>query len=179
MQAAAVTPNNAKAEQARSRSRLAQDLGWAVPLLVFATVEYLLGPEIRLIALYAVPIGIAAWQRGRLWGLALAVAVPLLRLSHLLHTWEIPLSPAVSVTNAALHAVGFAGIVLLVDRLAVQTRRAPALEEFIQVCMCCKHVLHDQQPVSSLERYISERTDSRFSHGLCPACAEREFGYVE
>lgn len=168
--------NCTKQQAASVRGRV---LSWAGPLLAIAALDYLFGPEIRLIVLYAAPIGIVAWQHGRGWGFALAVAIPLLRLSHFLHTWELPLSPSVAAINAVLHAVGFAGVVLVVHRLAVQSERVRLLEEFIHVCMFCKHVLEDQQPVSSLERYISERTDSQFSHGICPACAEREYGYVE
>ena len=152
---------------------------WLGPLLVIAGLDYLLGPEIRLIVLYALPIGLAAWQHGRALGLALAVAVPLFRLSHYLHTWELPLDPTTSAVNALLHIAGFVGIVLLVDRMATQAQRIRVLEEFIRVCMFCKRVGNDQQQWQLLERYISERTDSQFSHGICPECAEREYGYVE
>ena len=144
-----------------------------------AGLDYLLGSVIRLIVLYALPIGLTRRQHGRGLGLLLAAALPLFRSPHYLHTWELPLDPTASAVNAFLHTLGFVGVVLLVDRMAAQAKRIRVLGDFIRVCMFCKRAGDDQQQWKPLERYISERTNSTFSHGICPACAEREYGYVE
>lgn len=49
-----------------------------------------------------------------------------------------------------------------------------ALGEFVSVCMHCKAVRDEDARWQPLERFVSRRSSSRLSHGLCPNC-EAEF----
>ena len=89
VRSAALNPDGKTAQEPGLRSRIVRVLSWLGPLLAIAGLDYLFGPEIRLIVLYALPIGLAAWQHGRELGLALAVAIPLFRLSH----WKMASDP--------------------------------------------------------------------------------------
>jgi integral membrane sensor domain MASE1 len=47
------------------------------------------------------------------------------------------------------------------------------LRGFIPICAWCHKVRDDAGFWQQIERYLSERTDARFSHSICPLCAER------
>ena len=56
------------------------------------------------------------------------------------------------------------------DMAASIKKRINTLEEFIPICANCKDVRNDEGYWQAVEAYISERTASHFSHGLCPKC---------
>jgi hypothetical protein len=41
--------------------------------------------------------------------------------------------------------------------------------------MHCHKIRNDQQNWERLEMYISEHTDSEFSHGVCPECMKKHY----
>lgn len=47
------------------------------------------------------------------------------------------------------------------------------LRGFIPICAWCHKVRDDAGFWQQIERYLSERTDAKFSHSICPPCAER------
>lgn len=49
------------------------------------------------------------------------------------------------------------------------------LSGIVPICSYCKKIRDDQGYWNQLESYLSERTEARFSHGICPACAQKEF----
>ncbi len=51
-----------------------------------------------------------------------------------------------------------------------------ALQGFIPICMHCKSIRDDQQQWKALEQYVADRSSVRFSHGLCPTCAQAHYG---
>jgi hypothetical protein len=44
------------------------------------------------------------------------------------------------------------------------------LRSILPMCSKCRKVRDDKGVWSRLEAYVSEHTDTRFSHGLCPDC---------
>jgi len=46
------------------------------------------------------------------------------------------------------------------------------LEKMISICSYCKKVRVDNKKWQDLELYISEHTDTQFSHSICPSCYE-------
>ena len=40
------------------------------------------------------------------------------------------------------------------------------------MCSYCKKIRDDQDYWHQVEAYITQRTDARFTHGICPACWE-------
>ena len=55
-------------------------------------------------------------------------------------------------------------------QLAMALENVRTLGELIPICSSCHKVRDDQDYWSSLERFVSSRTGSRFTHGLCPGC---------
>jgi hypothetical protein len=46
------------------------------------------------------------------------------------------------------------------------------LEGIIPICMHCKKIRDDMASWQQLEQYISNHSEARFSHGICPECYE-------
>ncbi len=63
----------------------------------------------------------------------------------------------------------------LTARAAVEQRLTLALGEFVSVCMHCKAVRDDSNSWQPLERFASQRSPSKLSHGVCPTCAETHY----
>jgi hypothetical protein len=49
------------------------------------------------------------------------------------------------------------------------------LEGILPICSFCRRIRDDDDRWESLEQYVHDHSDTRFSHGLCPTCAEREY----
>jgi DNA-binding response OmpR family regulator len=47
------------------------------------------------------------------------------------------------------------------------------LTGLLPICSYCKSVRSDQNYWEQVESYISEHTDVRFSHGICPTCLQK------
>jgi len=44
------------------------------------------------------------------------------------------------------------------------------LEGFLPICMYCKKIRKDDNAWQQLESYISQHSEAKFSHGICPEC---------
>lgn len=49
------------------------------------------------------------------------------------------------------------------------------LQGLLPICAWCKKIRDDEGLWTQIEQYVTENTDARFSHGLCPDCARKEF----
>ena len=68
-------------------------------------------------------------------------------------------------------------IVTLQERLAEQVKQLQAalanvkqLRGLLPICAYCKRVRNDQNYWEQVESYVTEHSDARFSHGICPKC---------
>lgn len=48
------------------------------------------------------------------------------------------------------------------------------LSGIVPICSYCKKIRDDAGYWNQVEKYISDHTDARFSHGICPSCYEKE-----
>jgi len=48
------------------------------------------------------------------------------------------------------------------------------LQELLPICSYCHKIRTDQEVWERLEHYITQRSDVRFSHGVCPDCLEKQ-----
>ena len=56
--------------------------------------------------------------------------------------------------------------------------RVKQLEGIIPICMYCKKIRDDQDGWNQLERYISDHSEAKFSHGICPHCEEEQMNII-
>lgn len=63
------------------------------------------------------------------------------------------------------------------ERLIVELQEAlaevKALSGLLPICTSCKKIRDDEGYWKQIERYIQERSEAQFSHGLCPECAAK------
>ncbi len=86
------------------------------------------------------------------------------------------------------HEAAFESVFVVLLGLAVmsatwhRSKHIARLEALLPICMICKKIRKpDSAPEldeswQTIERYINERTGSKFSHGICPTCAEKKYG---
>lgn len=63
---------------------------------------------------------------------------------------------------------------LRVEELENALAKVHELEQLLPICSYCKKVRSDGDYWTQVERYFSERTTVRFSHGICPSCYEEK-----
>lgn len=64
------------------------------------------------------------------------------------------------------------------ERLVLELQAALAevkvLQRILPICMYCRRIRDDENYWHSVENYISEHTNTQFSHGICPSCMQNE-----
>lgn len=50
-----------------------------------------------------------------------------------------------------------------------------ALKSLLPTCMMCRKIRDDKQFWTGMEEYFQEHAGVKFSHGICPACAEKHY----
>ena len=61
----------------------------------------------------------------------------------------------------------------LIARLQTALSEVKTLRGFVPICASCKKIRDDQGYWEQVEKYVSDRTEARFSHGICPDCARK------
>lgn len=61
------------------------------------------------------------------------------------------------------------------DELRAALATVQTLEGIIPICMFCKKTRDDAGYWQAVERFIEQRTQAAFSHGICPECMEQRY----
>lgn len=61
-------------------------------------------------------------------------------------------------------------------QLQVALANVQTLRGILPICALCKKVRDDQGYWNQVEKYISEHSKARFSHGICPRCSATLYG---
>ncbi|MBN2194972.1 MAG: hypothetical protein JW751_19300 [Polyangiaceae bacterium] len=140
-----------------------------------AVVDYLTGEEVHFPIMFALPVILAGWF-GRGWfAYALAVMLPAARLVYG-SAWHDDETVLWSVVNAAVRTLTLLLVALLVVNTAGQRRRLRVLEGMLSICASCKGIRDEDGKYVRMEKYIVDRSDCSFSHGICPDCAKKMYG---
>jgi len=60
----------------------------------------------------------------------------------------------------------------LIDELRQALSEVKTLRGFLPICASCKKIRDDEGYWQQIEKYIQERSEAKFSHGICPECAD-------
>ncbi len=60
----------------------------------------------------------------------------------------------------------------LINDLRAALKEIKTLRGIIPICSNCKNIRNDEGAWDKLEKYISEKWNAQFSHGLCPDCTK-------
>jgi hypothetical protein len=146
--------------------------------LFVLAADYFSGPFIQLPILLLCPVTLATWYSGRRWGLALAVVLPLVRITFAA-VWPVPWTIMTATVNGLIQIVVLGAFAFLVDQAAQRKAlyaEVQLLRGILPICSFCKKIRNEDERWEPLEKYISERSDAQFSHGLCPDCARKHYG---
>ncbi|MEW6602087.1 MAG: hypothetical protein AB1499_14030 [Nitrospirota bacterium] len=58
------------------------------------------------------------------------------------------------------------------EKLSKALEEIKVMESILPICTVCKKIRDDKGSWHTVENYITEHTDTMFSHGLCPHCAK-------
>jgi K+-sensing histidine kinase KdpD len=142
----------------------------AVPLL---WLDYATGVHYDFPMVYIIPVLLAAWYSGRWPAVALGVIIPLAQCAFVVA--ERPSTPLLWLVALTT----FRGAVILVmalwfARLSEHERnlqeQVQTLTGLLPICSFCKSIRNDAGEWEHMERYISRRSETQFSHGICPSC---------
>jgi hypothetical protein len=90
------------------------------------------------------------------------------------------LSIGVVLLALAVGALSLAGIVpYLTGVIRSRTEELHVLEGLLPICSFCKKVRGDDDRWVQIERFVAERSDSNFTHSVCPECMEENYPEVE
>lgn len=142
-------------------------------------VDYVMGKTILFPIFYVLPVGLAAWKERRAFAYSLAILLPLARVAFHF-PWHETDAPFEIGVNALIRITALILYAYLVSRTARQTRelqtKVQTLEGILPICASCKKIRNEDGAYEQIEKYVSDRSKARFSHGICPECAERLYG---
>ena len=148
-------------------------MGAAILLL-----DALTGPWLMFPILFVLPVGLAAWFCQARCALMLAVLLPLGRLGIAVYERDGPV--IYLIANALVRVAVLVLLAHFTSRTARHERelvaRVQTLEGILPVCMFCKDIRDDAGNWTKMEHYIARRTEAKFSHGMCPKCAQQHYG---
>ncbi|MBI5534090.1 MAG: PAS domain-containing protein [Deltaproteobacteria bacterium] len=64
----------------------------------------------------------------------------------------------------------------LIEQLQNALKEVATLQKIIPICSYCKQIRDDQGYWNQIEEYLRDHSEMEFTHGICPACAAKEFG---
>lgn len=147
---------------------------WLVWSAAILAVDYATGPFIQFPILFIVPVAMAAASHGIAAGAALALILPLVRLSFFLR-WELHAPWFMEFLDVGTDVVILLTFAVLVDRVLRQQRELRVLQGLLPICSFCKKIRDETGNWRQLETYIAQRSEARFSHTFCEECGRRQY----
>ena len=138
-------------------------------------VDFITGRDIRVSTLFVFPVALSAWTNHKYLAYILAVLLPCIRLLFFIPWGQIE-NIFIGYVNAFIRIV----MLLLVAFLADQARNVgklkkqlKILEGILPICSSCKKIQDKEGNWHQIESYTSDRSDTEFSHGICPECINK------
>jgi hypothetical protein len=156
------------------RLRGVRAIHWIVMSIAVMAVEYYTGPYLQFAILLVFPVILATARHGLSVGVALAVLLPLLRLSFFFR-WPLLSSWPMAVADAFVDVLILTGTAVLIDRVIRQEQQLRVLQGLLPICSFCKKIRDEAGEWRQLESYIGARSSARFSHTFCPDCGRRHY----
>lgn len=148
----------------------------ALVALVMA-IDFALAPVIEFPALLFLPVLYGAWYGGLTWGLPLSV-IP---FAHVFSLWLHGVDADTRYVNfvgATVRTVIMVAAAFWIATVAASQRalkhEVELLEGLLPICSYCKKIRDDKGDWQALEKYIQDRSDATFTHGICETCLKTE-----
>lgn len=153
---------------------------WVILAILILLIDYVTGPFIQFPFLFVLPVVFSSWYNGREWGIGYAVILSLVRL-YFNTIWNVPWGIAEGAINALIRMSVLSLLAYLVDSVAKQTTKTESkvklLEGLLPICASCKKIRNEKNEWQQLESYITKHSEASFTHGVCPDCAKKLYGF--
>lgn len=148
--------------------------------LAISCFDFLAGKILMFPVLFIVPVGLMAWNCGLGTALKLGFVLCAIRFCIQHFAWGVPYTLPVAMVNACIRLGMLFFITFLLARLSAMTRalreRVRTLEGILPTCAFCKNIRDDAGEWHEIEEYVTSHSQAKFSHGVCPKCAEQHYG---
>lgn len=142
-------------------------------------LDWFTGPFILIPLTFVVPVSLASWYLGRKAGILLACVLPLFRALFVLCKWQpaVATLPIGAINLAILVSVlvGMAWFMALAAESTRLEKRVQTLEGMLSICGFCKKIRSEGGDWEPLDAYLTHHSNTKFSHGLCPNCANEHY----
>lgn len=82
----------------------------------------------------------------------------------------------VGAVTAIVTVIFFGILAVYLGSLERALRDIKTLKGLLPICSSCSKIRTPDDQWHIIEKYIAERTDATFTHGLCPDCARKLYG---
>jgi hypothetical protein len=151
---------------------------WVAIILPMLAVEWATGLYMQFPLIYVIPVCLAAYYSGRWPGLILALGIPIVHFAFAMIDQQAVNVLALIGTTIMRGAV-IAFMALWFARLSEHERtlqvEVETLKGLLPICSFCKNIRNDAGEWERLEGFLSRRSQTRFSHAICPACHDRHY----
>ena len=150
---------------------------WTIPVAAAVTaLDYLVAPA-EFPALFFFPVLFAAWYGGLRWGLPFV----LLPFVQVLNSWIAGASGDllyIQSVAAGVRTLFMTPIIIWIAEVSASQRalrrEVEILEGLLPICSYCKKIRDDDGKWQMLEKYIEERSEATFTHGICETCLNEQ-----
>lgn len=150
-------------------------------------IDYISGYEFNFFVFYFIPISITAWYLGMLPSVIVSLAsitIWYLADYYTGHRYSIYVF---AIWNTIILLVSFLVIGWTIARLRELFKKeqqgrenlerviseVKVLEGILPICASCKKIRNDKGEWQQIEEYIRQKTNTEFTHGLCPQCGKK------
>jgi hypothetical protein len=152
---------------------------WLLASTCIIPLDYFTGPYLDgMVLLYPIPAAMAAWSGSFRWSMALAAALPPVRML-IFHYWGWHAPALEAVLDTALIILCSIAIALLIFHLRRQALTLRVLGGMLPICGFCKRI-RNGEAWEPLEGFISNHSEAEFSHTFCAECGAKHYAeYME
>ena len=147
--------------------------------LTILYLDYITGPEIQFPILFVIPVILITWYNNFYWGIVFSFILPAGGI-YCIYLWNENPSVLIITVNTIIRIILLLLITYLIKIVRKQQKllseRINTLEKFLPICSFCKKIRDENNQWHNIESYITGKTDTEFSHSLCPDCAKKYYG---
>ena len=136
-------------------------------------IEYLTGLHNQFPMIYFIPVSLAAWYSGRRTALALGLIIPIAQMMFVLlerQPVHVPTLVAFTTFRGTVIIVMAMWLARLSEHERALNHEVQTLHGLLPVCSFCKSIRNELGEWEHMEKFISKRSETQFSHGICPSC---------
>jgi hypothetical protein len=156
-------------------------------MIIIGIIDFITGYELNFFVFYFIPVSITAWYIGLGTSIGMAILCAIewfgvdvlsghVYMSHFYAVWDT------IIRLVSFIVIGFALAKIrqlldkqhqLAEELHQSVSEVKVLESFLPICSQCKKIRDQEGSWQQLEKYISDHSNTQFSHGFCPECAKK------